>query len=236
FVPKVLPLWAVRATAASPMADDAPLPDEAPRSASAPEVPTAGEVTAGVPTQGEVTAGEVTAGEVTAGVPTQGDPTQGDPTQGDPTAGVPTQGEVTQGEVPIEDWGAARWGKPRTRVRQKLLIGFAFFAPLLVIGASVYFIVWGGGERAQAPLAVISARSVPSSAPRLFPGEVDEDAAELGEPSPDAGHSLEQPNQAVPDVAGADTTAPGAALPPGFEDDSGDEEPAPSKPAPPKHF
>jgi hypothetical protein len=156
------------------------------------------------------------------------------------TTEVPTQGELPIQDwipaPPTRDWGAGLGGKARSGARQKLLIGVAFVAPLLVIGASVYFIVWGGGERAQAPLAAISTRSAPSSAPKQFPGEGDEDAAELAEPSQDAGHSLEQPNLVVPDVSGAEATAPGAALPPGFEDETGDEEPAPSKPAPPKHF
>ncbi len=116
-------------------------------------------------------------------------------------------------------------------LRQKLLIGVAFVAPSLVIAASVYFIVRGGDGRVQPQLQVGSALPASSSAPALFPGEVDEDAGELAEPSSDAGPSLEQPNQVVPEISG-----PAAALPPGFEDEGGDEDPVPSKPAPPKHF
>ena len=204
------------------MADDAPLPDEAPRSDSAPDLPPPASE---VPTQGVPTASEVQ----TQGVPTGGEvPTGGVLDELPNVDWVPTP--------PTQDWGRGRWGKPRTGARRRLLIGVAFIAPLLVIGASVYSIVWGGGERVPTPLGAISTRTAPSSAPRQFPGEVDEEAAELAEPSPDAGHSLEQPNQVVPENSGAETPALGAALPPGFEDDSGDEEPAPSKPTPPKHF
>jgi len=118
----------------------------------------------------------------------------------------------------------------RSVLRQRLLIGVAFVAPSLIIAGSVYLIVRGGDGHAQLPLGPISAQPAPSSSPTQFPGEADEEAADLSEPQNDAGHSLEQPNQLVPEV-----TAPGAALP-GFEDETGDEEPAPSKPAPPKHF
>jgi len=104
-----------------------------------------------------------------------------------------------------------------------------------MIGVSVYFIVWGGQGRGQPGLGAIGARPTPSSAPTQFPGEVDDDGSELTEGSADAGHSLEQPNQTVPEVLSAEPSA-GAALPPGFEDDTGDEEPTPSKPPAPKHF
>ncbi|MEI9953383.1 MAG: M15 family metallopeptidase [Pseudomonadota bacterium] len=125
---------------------------------------------------------------------------------------------------------SVRPGHARSALRQQLLIGVGFVAPSLVIAASVYFIVRGGEGRAQPPSGAISGLPAPSS-PTLFPGEVDEDAAERAEPTSDAGRSLEQPNQLVPEVEG-----PAVALPPGFEDETGDEEPTPSKPAPPKHF
>ncbi|HKO52568.1 MAG TPA: hypothetical protein VJV79_32900 [Polyangiaceae bacterium] len=91
-----------------------------------------------------------------------------------------------------------------------------------------------GETRAQPPAMGVSAQPAPSSSPTQFPGEVDEDAPALPEPNGDGGSSLEQPNQLVPDVSGADSAATGALS--GFEDELGDEEPAPSKPAPPKHF
>jgi hypothetical protein len=113
--------------------------------------------------------------------------------------------------------------------RQKLLIGVAFVVPSLVIATSLYFIMRG---EQQVPVArgAINAQPVPSSSPSQFPGEIAEDPTELSEPTSDAGPSLEQPNQVVPEVS-----APGAALS-GFEDEMGDDEPTPSKPAPPKHF
>ncbi|HET7541475.1 MAG TPA: M15 family metallopeptidase [Polyangiaceae bacterium] len=167
-------------------------------------------------------------------------PEQAQPTQHAERA-QPTPEEqalLTQDWVPVLQ--KARGASPgpsqsRLVLRQRALIGIAFVAPLLVIAASIYLIVWGGQGRASS-LGVISARPAPASAPTQFPGELDEDAAELAESSGDAGHTLEQPNQVVPGVSGAEGAPAGAALPSGFEDDTGDEEPTPSKPAPPKHF
>jgi len=188
------------------MADDAPPPD-------AP--------VALVPTQDSA--------QRTSPEPAQPEPTQPEPTQD--WVPEPTQDWVPPLPQPTQDWGRRK----RAGGRERLLMGVAFVAPLAVIGASVYFIVWGGQGRGQPQLGAISARPAPASAPTQFPGEADDDAAELAEASADAGHSLEQPNQTVPEVSSAEPSA-GAALPPGFEDDTGDEEPAPSKPTPPKHF
>jgi hypothetical protein len=157
---------------------------------------------------------------------------------GDPTperAEEPTQEtEPTQERAGL-GLAVPRRFSARAALRQRLAIGVAFVAPSLVIAASVFFIVRGGEGRASLPGA-ISARPAPSAGPTQFPAEGDEDAAEPAEPSSDAGHTLEQPNQVVPGVNGAEGAASGAALPSGFEDEAGDEEPAPSKPAPPKHF
>ncbi|MEI9941207.1 MAG: M15 family metallopeptidase [Pseudomonadota bacterium] len=200
------------------MADDAPQPDEAPQAAPAPQAekpPTQDKVPAKSPTQDKV-----------AEVPTQDK--------------VPTQDEVVAGgggNWPGEraDWRVANvgsvWpGGPNAGLRRRFLVGVAFVAPSLVIVASIYFIVRGEDGRAQPQSGALSAQSAPSSSPSQFPGDAEEDAAELPEPTGDAGRSLEQPSQLVPEVSAA-----GPALP-GFEDEMGDEEPAPSKPAPPKHF
>ena len=162
-----------------------------------------------------------------------------------PAVPPPTQDEVspTQDEVSPRERlvrraaggvGQRQTRRVRSALRQRLLIGVGFVVPSLVIAASLYFIVRGGEQGAQVPAgAIINARPAPSSSPSRFPGEIEDDGVEVGEVTPsDGGTSLEQPNQVVPDVA-----ASGAALPPGFEDETGDEEPpAPSKPAPPKHF
>jgi len=184
-------------------------------------------------------------------LPTQGElPSPGElPTQGElPSPGeLPTQGELpSPGELPLASATSARERliqrasntalptSPRrapSALRQKLLIGVAFVAPSLVIATSSYFIVTSGEPRVQPPASVISAQPAPSSSPAQFPGEAGDDGTELSEPVSDAGSSLEQPSQLVPEVS-----APGAALPPGFEDETGEEGPVPSKPAPPKHF
>ncbi|HYQ03133.1 MAG TPA: M15 family metallopeptidase [Polyangiaceae bacterium] len=213
------------------MPDDAPLPDEVDR----PDPP--GESVSPSSQEG---AGEAPGDEI-PDIPTPGaslgdSPSGAQTVQRERAASRPS----IRDDVPIPDWipiPTHDWGRPKpTGLRQRLLLAVAFVAPSLVIAASVYFIVWGGQGRGQPQLGVIAVQRAPSSAPTQFPGEGDEDAAELGEPSSDAGHSLEQPNQVVPEIAAGEAPAPGAALPPGFEDETGSEEPAPSKPAPPKHF
>ena len=124
--------------------------------------------------------------------------------------------------------------RARSASSQKGLIFVAFAAPCAVIALSLFFILHAGEERPALPsgLAAVRAQPAPSSAPSQFPGEteVDDAPAELSEPVSEAGPSLEQPSQLVPEL-----TPPMAALP-GFEDETGDELPAPTKPAPPKHF
>ena len=120
-------------------------------------------------------------------------------------------------------------------MRRKLLIGVAFVAPSLVIVTSSYFIVSGGKPRDVSTVSAVSAQPVASSSPSQFPGEIEDDGSELSEPANDAGSSIEQPNQVVPELSAPGAAGPGVAVP-GFEDEIGDEEPPAQKPAPPKHF
>src|SRR6478609_9194342 len=126
----------------------------------------------------------------------------------------PTQDQALPDEVvtpPTQRRARGGGGGPsqsRAVLRQRLLIGVAFVAPSLVIAASVALIVRGGEGRASS-LGAISARPSPSSAPTLFPGELDEHSDELSEPSADAGHSLEQPNQVIAGVPAAEGAASG---------------------------
>jgi hypothetical protein len=107
-------------------------------------------------------------------------------------------------------------------LRRSLLLGVGFAAPCAVIALALYFIVKGGSPHEELAAA--------AGAPGLLP-----DAGvvpPLGE-GPD-----EEPSAALPEAlaSGAPGIENAPIAVPGFEDEGSDEEPAPAKPAPPKHF
>ncbi|MEO6600466.1 MAG: M15 family metallopeptidase [Polyangiaceae bacterium] len=116
-----------------------------------------------------------------------------------------------------------RPARPWSPVRRTLLLGAGLLAPCAVIALSLYSIVKGGASRedlvaaAGAPALLLDAGGVP----QVSMGPDDDASAAAVEPTASGALSLENP----PMVAA-----------PGFEDEGSDEEPAPSKPAPPKHF
>ena len=114
----------------------------------------------------------------------------------------------------------ANGGSPFS-VKRRLVIGAAFIAPCAVIALSVYFILKAGAGRQIA--VPVAASSAPSANVVPEPGDAQSGSDAAASPAlavADGAPALEK-NQAA-----------SAAL----EDEGSDEEPKPSKPAPPKHF
>jgi hypothetical protein len=104
-----------------------------------------------------------------------------------------------------------------------LLLSAGIALPCAVIALSLYFIVKGGAPHEELVAAAGAAASSADAGdvPHLAEGPDEEGPAAAAEPTASGAPSLENsPMVAVP----------------GFEDEGNDEEPAPAKPAAPKHF